>query len=539
MAFQCFVRLRCLSVFATVALTAVLGCSSGSTSATSTAPPAPTASISISPATVAEGQSATLSWASTNATACMGSGSWTGSQTTSGTLTVTPKSLATLTYSLTCVNSSGVSSSTQSASLTVSPPPAPVVTISFSPGSVIPGASSTLTWSATNATSCTASGSWSGSQLVSGSQTVTQYSIAGYTYSLSCTGDGGTGSGSASLLDTKLKPSSYENKNNVGAVPVTLPTLNGYNAFATADFMNDGGQTVVFHSLEYTIGNPATYQMFGHIRFFENVSGTWVERTLQLLSNNVGCLHPRKAIVADFNRDGKPDVFFACTGEDSAPFPGEQPHMLLSQPNGTYTNVTLPVTCYCHSASAADINGDGYPDLLVTDTSVVQKPYFLINNGNGTFTQDFTRLPTSVNGKQIYTAELIDFSAAGHYDVFLGGNEPGTTSYAASEFAPEILPNDGHGSFISTTPVNLLVGGSYGLALDIVFQNGSIYLLKVNPAYTANEIQKIAYPSLSPTSIIYSHSGVYATGSNWVDWILPYNGNIVSEDAAFNISVPQ
>ena len=38
------------------------------------------------------------------------------------------------------------------------------------PSAITSGSSSTLTWSATNATSCTASGSWSGAMPVSGSQ---------------------------------------------------------------------------------------------------------------------------------------------------------------------------------------------------------------------------------------------------------------------------------------------------------------------------------------------------------------------------------
>jgi fibronectin type 3 domain-containing protein len=51
--------------------------------------------------------------------------------------------------------------------------------------------SSTLTWSSTDATSCTASGAWSGSKPLSGSESVgplTQDS----TFTLSCTGSGGT-----------------------------------------------------------------------------------------------------------------------------------------------------------------------------------------------------------------------------------------------------------------------------------------------------------------------------------------------------------
>ncbi len=74
-----------------------------------------------------------------------------------------------------------------------SPPPtsAPTVSLSASAASVTVGGSTTLTWSSTSATSCTASGGWSGARAVSGSELVGNITAA-TTYSLSCSGAGGT-----------------------------------------------------------------------------------------------------------------------------------------------------------------------------------------------------------------------------------------------------------------------------------------------------------------------------------------------------------
>ncbi|MDF2445831.1 MAG: abfB [Moraxellaceae bacterium] len=69
-------------------------------------------------------------------------------------------------------------------------PPAPTVTLTASPNLITPGSSSTLAWSSTNATSCTASGAWSGAQSVNGNATVTPAATS--TYTLACTGAGGT-----------------------------------------------------------------------------------------------------------------------------------------------------------------------------------------------------------------------------------------------------------------------------------------------------------------------------------------------------------
>lgn len=69
-------------------------------------------------------------------------------------------------------------------------PPIPTCTISANPSSIVSGNSSTLTWSSTNATSCTGTGAWSGTKAVSGSASV--YPTTTSTYGLSCTGSGGT-----------------------------------------------------------------------------------------------------------------------------------------------------------------------------------------------------------------------------------------------------------------------------------------------------------------------------------------------------------
>ena len=97
-----------------------------------------------------------------------------------------------------------------SGSTTPPPPPpgAPSVTLSASPTSIQTGQSSTLTWSSTNATSCTASGSWTGTKATSGTQAVTPTATA--TYTLTCSGATGTtpASQSATVTVTAAPPPS-------------------------------------------------------------------------------------------------------------------------------------------------------------------------------------------------------------------------------------------------------------------------------------------------------------------------------------------
>jgi hypothetical protein len=77
-------------------------------------------------------------------------------------------------------------------------PPVPTVTLSANPTSVQAGDSATLTWSTTGAASCVASGQWSGSRAVSGSQSVGPINVES-TYTLTCTGSGGSAARSVTV----------------------------------------------------------------------------------------------------------------------------------------------------------------------------------------------------------------------------------------------------------------------------------------------------------------------------------------------------
>ncbi len=173
-------------------------------------PPLPTVSIGVSPTTILLGQSATLTWSSTNANAgngnpsCTASGAWSGGQGGSGTSQVTPTATGSFTYTLTCSDFSNVTNTSPSASatatLTVTAPPAPVVTVNVAPSTIAVGQSATLTWSSTNATTCSANSAWSGAQATSGMLTLTPTVAGGFAYSLTCTGAGGTGNGATALI---------------------------------------------------------------------------------------------------------------------------------------------------------------------------------------------------------------------------------------------------------------------------------------------------------------------------------------------------
>jgi hypothetical protein len=72
--------------------------------------------------------------------------------------------------------------------------------LSLSPTEVTAGSPATLTWASYGTSTCTASGSWSGTQATTGTMTVTPAAVGSLTYSLACTGPNGTGGTSSVTL---------------------------------------------------------------------------------------------------------------------------------------------------------------------------------------------------------------------------------------------------------------------------------------------------------------------------------------------------
>ncbi|MEL6949404.1 MAG: hypothetical protein AAGM16_04665 [Pseudomonadota bacterium] len=157
---------------------------------TATPPPAPTLSFSASSLQVQSGESVTLTWSSQNTTACSASGGWTGDKALDGSETISNMTQdAQLTLS--CQGDGGAVSQTRSVFVDNPPPPMPSLTLLASPGSVALNAAATISWNSADATTCTASGDWSGSKPLSGSeQTAPLQDTA--VFILSCDGPGGT-----------------------------------------------------------------------------------------------------------------------------------------------------------------------------------------------------------------------------------------------------------------------------------------------------------------------------------------------------------
>ncbi|MDP1689046.1 MAG: hypothetical protein Q8L47_02860 [bacterium] len=149
-----------------------------STTFAQTPVPLPVVSLHLDRAEIKNGENTTLTWSSSHANRCSGSGSWFGYQATSGSIVIWPK--YSTYYKLTCWNTSGKSNS-DSISITVNPIPYPTVTLTASSTSIKSGDSTLIKWSSTNADYCTASGGWTGNWQPTGAVSVSPIKNTSYT----------------------------------------------------------------------------------------------------------------------------------------------------------------------------------------------------------------------------------------------------------------------------------------------------------------------------------------------------------------------
>jgi len=214
---------------------------------------------------------------------------------------------------------------------------------------------------------------------------------------------------STTLEPLPVPSSSYE------ASITSLYVETGWSlAVGYADFNQDGLEDVFVADVSGTTGTVPIKL------YLQDSKGHYNENATLLPDPPPGTIHARKAVVTDYNADNIPDVFIADHGFDQPPFPGAKPLLLLSTNNG-FEVAKIPGVPqgFQHSATAADITGDTFPDIFVTDTN--NGAFLLLNDGTGQFTMTRSGLPYIVGG--YYSSELIDLDEDGFYDLIVGGHE--------------------------------------------------------------------------------------------------------------------
>lgn len=334
---------------------------------------------------------------------------------------------------------------------------------------------------------------------------------------LSACGGGASSGSRLSSSPIAVQASSYLNFKNTGMSPQTIPASvsgNGTTARAYADFSRTGNIDLITASITYNTTLPIASATPSSLKYWKMMSdGTFVEDASKL-SSSAGCIHPRKALVADFNADGIADVFLTCHGYDAGTFPGEKNKILLSQSNGTFllSDASADVG-FWHGATAFDVNADGAIDVVAVTGG--NKLATFINDGRGHFSLEAEgRFPTMASGGY-YSIEAVDVDGDGEKDVVLGGHEMDGATTA-------LLINPGNSHFGSVVPVALPAIAGQGVVLDFVVTgtgpNAIIWVLRTgdrNQFYVGKSIQKITYSTRASSVALQELTG------NWLPWFIP------------------
>jgi hypothetical protein len=218
------------------------------------------------------------------------------------------------------------------------------------------------------------------------------------------------------------------------------------------DLNSDGLEDVVLIKIRF-----ATYDEFELEVILNNGQGGMDVETSSMFEGPVPRVsHTTDVVFADFNGDGRPDIFVADHGYDAPPFPGHPNLLVLSTPGGRLTDATsnMPILDdFTHSACAADVDGDGDIDLYVGNTESPPDidPQLLMND-NAQFSTAQGRLPISIDldyNSYTYCA-FADVDNDEDADLILGGDRRNGST---------VLLNNGEGFFSAVADSIPLVSG--------------------------------------------------------------------------------
>jgi hypothetical protein len=187
-------------------------------------------------------------------------------------------------------------------------------------------------------------------------------------------------------------------------IPATLidPGYTPRSTFSTVneDLNGDGHQDLVVLGAQFPSPGDTAYTPQPGRVYLGDGNGHFAPAPTDLFPvDTLMTVHPRQVLFADFNADGRADMFISSHGWDTPPFPGEQNRLYLSRPGGGWSDATsnLPqLSDFSHAAAAGDISGRGIIDIFVGNGSGIL-PYTLLNTGGGQFTQTRTNIPADNN----------------------------------------------------------------------------------------------------------------------------------------------
>ena len=255
------------------------------------------------------------------------------------------------------------------------------------------------------------------------------------------------------------------NGNGTFQAPISYnPGGSGSFSMAMADVNGDGKLDLLVANTCLTnsnCNNGTVGVLFG------NGDGTF----LPPIAYGTGGSDTFSVALADVNGDGKLDLLVANACNNSSSCNNGSVGVLLGNGDGTYQAATAYSSggLYADAVAAGDVNGDGNPDLVVTNecngNSCTNGTYgVLLGNGDGTFQ---TAVSYNSGGVTATSVALADVNGDGKLDLLLT-NQCSDNNCTSGQIA--VLLGNGDGTFQS--PVTYGTSGLYAGSLAVADING-------------------------------------------------------------------
>jgi len=197
------------------------------------------------------------------------------------------------------------------------------------------------------------------------------------------------------------------------------------SSLTVADINGDGRPDIIWTDYD----RRAVGVLFG------TPGGTFTAQQVQRLP-----FHPASAVVADVNGDGLPDLLVAGGNNLNNPYLySYSVAVLIGNGRGSFKD-QQNISVYGDVIAAADVNGDGAPDLIVASGTEVR---VFLNDGHGNFAGGNTFPVDSVAA----AVAVADVNRDGRPDIITANSQANDIS---------VLLGKGNGAFASITPADEL-----------------------------------------------------------------------------------
>ncbi|HEY5911055.1 MAG TPA: VCBS repeat-containing protein, partial [Verrucomicrobiae bacterium] len=211
----------------------------------------------------------------------------------------------------------------------------------------------------------------------------------------------------------------FQNNATNSFTALTLPGITNVadGSLAWGDYDNDGDEDLLL------TGDPDTYHSSnGATKLYRSDKGVFVDSGLTFPG-----VCKSAAVWLDFDRDGDPDILFA--GQTGSSAATGTSRLFRNDGNGSFTEApsSLPGVSQC-ALAVADYDRDGYPDLVLAGLGTNSVPLTRIYRN--VLLGAFTEVPTALPGVSSGCAAWGDFDNDGFPDLVITGTTNGFSSGA-------------------------------------------------------------------------------------------------------------